>query len=112
MDFTKVVQKSVELKDEFEKVGSVYDKRSRLLDLMEEVGELAQAVQIVEGFKMSRDPKKQKTKVDVVDAICDCLYELVLLSDQYEIDLEKEYLGVLDSLKKRLDSGEFTRDEK
>ena len=105
------VKSLLELVERTKKVSSgfpnKYDKRSRLIDLVEEVGELAQAVHIVEGFKKTNDPAKTKTKVDVADAICDILYELVLLADDYSIDLEMEYVEMLGRLEKRIKEGEF-----
>ena len=94
-------------KDLSSKFPNQYDKRSRLIDLVEEVGELAQAVHIVEGFKTTQDPAKQKTVADVADAICDILYELILLSQDYDLDLGVEYREMLQRLDKRVDAGEF-----
>jgi len=99
-----IIKKTKEIHDLFP---NKYDKRSRLLDLMEELGELAQAVHIVEGFKTTNDPSKVKTVDDVADGVCDILYELILLSQDYNLDLEHEYLSMLGRLKKRVASGEF-----
>lgn len=100
----KLIEKTKELSAKFP---SQYDKRSRLIDLMEEVGELAQAVHIVEGFKKTNDPAKVRTVEDVADGLCDVLYELILLARDYELDLEQEYSQMLTRLEKRLEGGEF-----
>lgn len=84
-----------------------FDKRDRVLDLVEEVGELVQAMQIVEKRKLTNDPQKQKTKEDIADGLADVMYDLILLADKYEIDLGNEYLEMLESLNKRLRKGEF-----
>lgn len=106
-DFQALVDQTHRLRLEFEKRGNTYDKRSRLIDLVEEVGELAQAVHIVEGFKCTSDPKKNKTKSDVADALADIFYELILLAQDYELDLAKEYQEMLSRLEHRLETGEF-----
>lgn len=106
-DFQDLIEQTKQLNQEFQKRGNQYDKRSRLIDLMEEVGELAQAVHIVEGFKRTNDPAKAKTKADIADGLADILYELILLSLDYDLDLESEYRKMLDQLGKRLKNGEF-----
>lgn len=106
-DLNQLIKDTVKLKNKFEAQGNKYDKRSRLIDLVEEVGELAQAIHIVEGFKKTNDPKKSKTKEDVADAICDILYELILLAKDYQLDLPQEYQEMLVRLNERVDNGEF-----
>lgn len=103
-----LINQTLRLKHKFKQKGNDYDKRSRLIDLVEEVGELAQAIHIVEGFKNTNHPDKQKTVDDVADAICDCLYELILIADMYQLELTREYRKTLDHLEKRLEDGEFS----
>lgn len=88
-----------------------YDARDHLIDLVEEVGELAQAMQISLGRKYSNEPAKQKTKADVIDALGDILFEVMRLADIQEIDLEVEYVQVLDQIEARIKRGEFDREE-
>lgn len=84
-----------------------FGKVERALDLVEEVGELAQAILISEKIKLTRDPNKQRTKTDVADALSDILYDLFMLSEDYQLDLSLEYSKMLEALKSRIDSGEF-----
>ena len=107
MDTKKIIAKTFEVSEEFTKRGAVYDKKERVLDLVEEVGELTQAILIVEKVKHTRDPKKQKTIEDIKDALCDCLFALIHLSKEYDADLFNEYMAMLERLQRRLESGEF-----
>lgn len=109
MDTKQIIQKTFEVSREFDNRGAFYDKKERVLDLVEEVGELAQAVLIVEGVKHTNDPKKQKTVADIKDALSDCLFALVHIAKDYDADLFEEYSKMLDRLKARLDSGEFDK---
>jgi len=84
-----------------------YDERDCLIDLMEEVGELAQAIQISLGRKYSRDPLKQKTAADVADALGDILFEVLRIAELMDVNLAEEYSQVLDRLVMRLEAGEF-----
>ncbi len=75
---------------------------TRLVELMEEVGELANAIQTDEGFK-----SKKRKKSDVTNSVCDSLYELLLIADHYHIDLDKEYPAVLEEIETRRKNGDF-----
>ena len=48
-----------------------------------------------------------RTKNDIADALADILFDMVMLADEYEIDLEKEYGEMLGRLEARIDGGEF-----
>jgi NTP pyrophosphatase (non-canonical NTP hydrolase) len=84
-----------------------YTKQNRFLDAVEEMGEIAQAVLITENIKTTKDPAKQRDVNDIADGICDLIYNLFLLADDYHIDLPKAYQQMLAELNNRLDTGEF-----
>lgn len=84
-----------------------YTKQDRLLDAVEEMGELAQALLIVEKIKTTNDPIKQRTVDDIADALCDVLFNLILLADDYAIDYPTKYQQMLAQLQQRLKQGEF-----
>lgn len=74
----------------------------RFNDLVEEVGELANAIQVKEKWKT-----KNREKSELVDSVCDVLFSIVLVADHYQIDLDKEYPKVLKEIDDRRKSGEF-----
>ena len=74
----------------------------RFVELVEEVGELANAIQTEEGYKTSK-----RKKSEIVNSVCDCLYELFLIAGIYNVDLEKEYPEVLKEIDERRKQGEF-----
>jgi NTP pyrophosphatase (non-canonical NTP hydrolase) len=75
---------------------------NRLAELIEEVGELSNAIQTEEGFK-----SQKRKKSDIDDSICDILYELFLIADHYKIDLDKKFPEVLKEIDRRRNNGEF-----
>jgi len=78
--------------------------KERFISLVEEVGELANALLVREKNK----PKKTLFKNNsVLDALCDILFDLLVLADVYGIDLEKEYPKMLKRLEARIRRGEF-----
>jgi len=105
----KLLQETRTVRQAFAEQGGDYSKKDRVLDLVEEVGELAQAVLVVEKVKITNDPTKQKTKADIADSLGDCLYAIWCLADDYEIDLPTTYQDILFQLKRRVEAGEFTR---
>ncbi len=74
----------------------------RVLDLVEEVGELCRAILIEKGYK-----GKKGDKSEIPDAIVDILFDLILLVEHYKIDIDKEYSKMIEGLKKRQKRGEF-----
>ena len=74
----------------------------RFVELVEEVGELANAIQTDEGYKT-----KNRKKSEVIDSVCDTLWELLLIAGIYKIDLDKEYPKVLKQSDERTRRGEF-----
>lgn len=73
--------------------------------MVEEVGELGNAIQVEEGFK-----SKKRKKSEVADSICDILYELFRIAKWYNVDLDKEYPLVLKRIDDRRKRGEFDHD--
>ena len=109
MDFEKLVHRTLRLRKVFQKQSTNFDKRDRVLDLVEEVGELAHAVLIVEKRKKKRGKRGKSTVDDVADALSDILFDLIALADDYKIDLVDDYERMLRELEQRIKSGEFDR---
>ncbi len=104
MDFKELIAKTKQVASQFPRQ---YDERDHFIDLVEEVGELAQAMQISSGRKSTNVDSKRRTKEDVVDALCDVLFELIRLAGKMNIDLEQEYIKVLKHIQSRIGRGEF-----
>ncbi len=107
MDTQQLIKQTRQLNQVFQQRSRKLTVDERMLDLMEEVGELAQAILIVEKKKLTSDPAKQRTKADIANALGDILFDLVLLADDYDLDLFEDYSEVLQELKARVESGEF-----
>ncbi len=84
------------------KSGKNWDKKTRFIDLVEEVGELANAILLEEGDKF-----ETRRRAELIDSICDVLMDILLLAGDYGIDLDKEYSKVLEDIEKRNKKGEF-----
>jgi NTP pyrophosphatase (non-canonical NTP hydrolase) len=108
MTFEQLIKETLALRDDFNKKSTSYDKRDRTLDLVEEVGELANAVLLVEKRKKVTPAHKQRSVTDIADALSDMLFNMVVLAEDYNIDLIKDYERMLVELKKRIKKGEFS----
>jgi NTP pyrophosphatase (non-canonical NTP hydrolase) len=86
-----------------------WDRKTTFIDLIEEVGELANAVLIAEKAKPKR--RAWQGEEGLADSLCDILDALFILANKYEIDLEKEYTAMLKRLEKRIEKGEFEPDK-
>lgn len=60
-----------------------WDGRARMINAIEELGELANSVMVAEGYK---DPRRGKVGVPV--ALAGVLYEVLNLANHYQVDLE------------------------
>ncbi len=79
-----------------------WSAHNRFVELVEEVGELANAIQTEEGYKSIK-----RKKSDITNSVCDILFELLLIADHYNIDLDKEYPEVLKEIDDRRKNGDF-----
>lgn len=101
MDLKQLTDRTVKVTKKFPQK---WNKRTRFIDLVEEIGEIANAILVKEGQK----PRKTLHKGNSLpDALADTLYDLLMLAYQHGINLEKEYLTMLKKLEKRIESGEF-----
>ncbi len=82
--------------------GEKWTVYQRLADLMEEAGELANAIQVKEGWK-----SQNRSKSELVDSVCDTLFSIFGIAALYGIDLDREYPKVLDHINSRREKGEF-----
>jgi NTP pyrophosphatase (non-canonical NTP hydrolase) len=102
MTLNEMAKKTREVSEKF---GTTWSKEVRLVDMMEEVGELSNAVLVKEGHK-----NQKRAKAELEDSLCDVLYDLLLLSENYGVDLENEYKKMLESLEKRIKERQFQDD--
>lgn len=74
----------------------------KLNEAIKETGESANAIQVKEGWKT-----RNRSKAEIKNSVCDVLYELLLIADYFDVDLEKEYPKVLEEIDTRRKEGEF-----
>jgi len=103
MNLKDLTQKSKKVAGQFPKKFQ-WQAKERFIDLVEEVGELANAILVQERNKPKRVLFKGNS---ITDALCDILFDLLVLADYYRVNLEKEYPKMLKRLEGRIKRGEF-----
>lgn len=79
-----------------------WDLKTHYIDLVEEVGELGNAVLVESG---SKSVKRQRAELK--DSFADVLFELILMADEAEVDLEEVLTQMLQELKVRQENKEY-----
>ena len=100
MRLNEAIKKTQKVADKMP--GEKWGIYQRFNDLVEEVGELANSIQVKEGWKT-----KNRAKADLVNSVCDVLYSILLVASHYDIDLEREYPEVLKEIEDRVKKGDF-----
>lgn len=108
MDLKTAQQQTDKLIHKFPKI---MDKKTRALDLMEEVGELANAILVAEGDKPANRAISKDEDFGVSDSLCDILYDVLVLAQQLNINLDEKYPQVLKQVENRVKAGEFEPDK-
>jgi NTP pyrophosphatase (non-canonical NTP hydrolase) len=84
------------VKKAWSKAPSQVDEKTELLYLMEEIGEMAEAVRKISGNK-----KNKRFCADLEKEFGDVLLSLMTLAIRYDIDLQKSFEKTKKSIKKR-----------
>lgn len=79
-----------------------WDLKTHYIDLVEEVGELGNAVLIETGSKSTK-----RQRAELKDSFADVMFELILMADEAKIDLEEVLIQMLQELKVRQENKEY-----
>lgn len=100
MDFQELIKQTKKVHRKFPRK---WDKKTQFINLVEEIGELANAILL----KSSDKPEKRR-RADLEDSFADLLFALIVTAEEYEIDLEKSLKQTLDAIEKRQKKGEYS----
>ena len=102
MDFQEITKRALFIRGqyvEFEKqhYGESWTSEEIALGLVGDVGDLAKLVMAESG---RRDIPDSKSKLE--HELADCLWSIIVLANNHDIDLEKSFLKTMDSLERHL----------
>lgn len=79
-----------------------WDLKTHYIDLVEEVGELGNAILVESG-----DKSIKRKRAQLNDSFADVLFELIMMSDEAGVDLEQALSEMLTELKVRQENQEY-----
>jgi len=102
MSLEKLAARAMEIRSLFkrheeQKHGRAWTREEVMLGLFGDMGDLAKLVMAKEGTRDIPD-HDEKLKHE----LSDCLWSLLVLAQEYKIDLEKEFFTTMDSIEKKL----------
>lgn len=83
-----------------------WDLKTHYIDLVEEVGELGNAILIE-----SNDKSIKRKRAELSDSFADVLFELIMMADEAGVDLEKVLTNMLEELRVRQRNGDYHNSE-
>ena len=102
MEFQEITNRALSIRGqyvEFEQqhYGESWTSEEIVLGLVSDVGDLVKLVMAESG---RRDIPDSKSKLE--HELADCLWSIIVLANNHNIDLEKSFLETMDSLEKHL----------
>lgn len=85
-----------------QKFPNKWDLKTHYIDLVEEVGELGNAILIETKSKSSK-----RQRAELKDSFADILFELIMLADEAGINLEERITTMLQELKLRQENHDY-----
>ncbi len=99
MKISEAQKQSVEILDGINiKLGFVHEPRNMMLNLIEEVGEVARELS-----KQQKNFRGEFDKEKLGDELSDVISRTLVIAEDNEIDLEKAFIKKLDKIKKRFE---------
>lgn len=96
MDFTEAREMAWEVQKKLEEKHGEQSPYRMVTELVEEVGEIAEAVKAREGVA-----GKEHAKGKIGAELADALYSILTLASYYNTDLEKDFEKVINGIKQR-----------
>jgi len=104
MNFEQLVKKAIEIRVKYSKLerkkfGKEWSKEHVAQGLVGDVGDLMKLVMAKEGIRKIDDVDKK-----LAHELSDCLWAILVLANEYKVDLESSFLQTMDELEKKIDS--------
>ncbi|MBE0670926.1 MAG: nucleotide pyrophosphohydrolase [Anaerolineales bacterium] len=102
MEFQTVINRAIHIRKHYEKkekslYGSSWTNKEIALGFVGDVGDLAKLI-IAENGK--RDIPNSKKKLE--HELSDCLWSIIVLANEHQIDLEKSFIRTMDEIEKQV----------
>lgn len=108
MQLSDLTKRAIEIRNKYdianqEMYGKAWNTEQVMEGLVGDIGALMKIVMAKEGWRQLGDKDIDK---ELKHEMSDCLWCLLVLASKYDIDLESEFLKVMDYLSERIDRRE------
>lgn len=102
MDFSKVIERAMEVRSfyselEMKKYGKEWTTAQVAQGFVGDVGDLMKLVTSKEGVREIENVDEKLSH-----ELSDCLWSVIILADEFKVDLEKSFISNMDLLEKRI----------
>ena len=103
MDFQKIIERALQIRNKYsnfekKKWGKSWGNEQILQGFVGDVGDLVKLVMEKEGWR------KLKSKDSLGHELSDCLWNIIVLADKYDVNLEKEFEKTMTEIERRIDT--------
>jgi NTP pyrophosphatase (non-canonical NTP hydrolase) len=102
MKFSEIQKRALEIHNKYSKLeqknGRAWTRQDIVRGFVGDVGDLVKLTMAEDGIR-DIDDSKNKLRHELAD----CLWSIIVIARQYEIDLEDSFLKTMDELEKKID---------
>lgn len=104
MDFNELIKKSRQIKTAYDRLNreegnKVWSASEYAQGLVGDIGDLMKLIMAKRGFRFSADGGLNQK---LAREIADCLWSIIIIADELDIDLEKEFLKTMRQLENKI----------
>lgn len=114
MDFKDLAERSIKIKQAYDLLNRVegakkWGPNEYLQGLMGDLGDLSKLIMAKKGYRFD-----QKTNVDEALALelADCLWSIIIIADEFDIDLEDEFVKTIKKLESKISDRNVVKSKK
>lgn len=113
MNFSEISERAFELRQKYEALeikncGRAWSKQEVFQGFVGDIGSLAKLIMAKEGLRNDVVDADEK----LVHQLSDCLWCVLVLAKEYNIDLEKTFMESMDNLEQRINSNLVAKENK
>jgi NTP pyrophosphatase (non-canonical NTP hydrolase) len=102
MQFEEMKKRALEIREryrelEIKKYGKAWEGKELALGFVGDVGDLMKLIMVKEGVREVDEDINRK----IAHELADCLWSVLVLADEYDVDLEESFVRTMDEIEAR-----------
>ena len=103
MQFEEMKKRALEIREkygelEIKKYGKAWEGKELALGFVGDVGDLMKLIMVKEGVREVDEDINRK----IAHELADCLWSVLVLADEYDVDLEESFVRTMDELEEKM----------